>query len=342
MKKRIFTLMLTFVIISSLLGGCSGNKNEDGISTKLVVYTSANEDQINTIIPMFEKETGIKVELIAAGTGELYKRLESEKENPYADVLWGSSKQQTAGRYDLFEEYTSPNDEFLHESGINETGYLTSFNTTGSCLLVNTDLIGDIQIEGYRDLLNPELKGRIAHADPANSSSSFNHLTNMLLAIGGDYESKEGWDYVGELIKNLDGKVASSSGAVHKSVADGEYIVGLTYEGIAMSYVKSGAPVKIVYPEEGTVFINAIAGIVKNAKNMDNAKKFIDFLISKEAQDAFGTELTNRPLRKDAELGGHMIPLEDIKVIYEDEEYVIENKAEIVDQYIELFTELQE
>lgn len=342
MKNRILALALCLILSFGLLTACNESAKNVEDENVLVIYTSANEDQVNVLIPMFEKETGIKVELITAGTGELYKRLESEQENPYADVLWGSSKQQTAGRYDLFEEYVSPNDKYLYENGQNTTGYLTSFNTTGSCLIVNTNLAGDIEINGYADLLNPALKGKIAHADSANSSSAFNHLTNMLLAMGGDYESEEGWGYVAEFIKNLDGKVASGSGNVPKSVADGEYIVGLTYEGLGMSYVNSGAPVKVVYPEEGTVFINAIAGIVKNAKHIENAKKFIDFLISKEAQDAIGTELTNRPLRRDAALGDSMLPLDEINVIEEDETYVIEHKADLAEKYTELFTELQD
>src|SRR5690625_7847272 len=89
-----------------------------------------------------------------------------------------------------------------------------------------SDLIGDIEINGYKDLLNPELKGKIAAADPASSSSAFAQLTNMLLAMGGDYTSDKGWDYVAALVENLDGKVASGSGDVHKGVADGEYVVG--------------------------------------------------------------------------------------------------------------------
>src|SRR5690625_6653663 len=54
-----------------------------------------------------------------------------------------------------------------------------------------SDLIGDIEINGYKDLLNPELKGKIAAADPASSSSAFAQLTNMLLAMGGDYTRSE-------------------------------------------------------------------------------------------------------------------------------------------------------
>lgn len=341
--KKIIALVTAVVLSLTALVGCGGGKTADTKteSKKLVVYSPNSEAIINTIIPMFEKETGIKVELVSAGTGELLKRLQSEKENPYADVMFGGSRSQFVQLPDLFEKYTSPNDKDLMDGHQNTTGYITSYVADGSVLLVNTNLVGDIKIEGYADLLNPALKGKIATADPSSSSSAFAQLTNMLLAMGGDYTSQKGWDYVKQLFTNIDGKIASGSGACHKSVANGEYVVALTYEDPSASYVKSGAPVKIVYPKEGTVFLDAAAGIVKGAKNMDNAKKFIDFIISKNAQDAFGSQLTNRPLRKDAALGTYMTAMDKIKLITEDTAYVDKNKSAIVQKYTDIFTSIK-
>lgn len=344
--KKIIALVAAVTLSAATLVGCGGSAST-GTSTststskdskKLVVYSPNSEAIINMIIPMFEKETGIKVELVSAGTGELLKRLDSEKDKPYADVMFGGSRSQFVQKPELFEKYVSPNDKDLMDGHHNTTGYITPYVADGSVLLVNTNLIGDIKIEGYADLLNPALKGKIATADPASSSSAFAQLTNMLLAMGGDYTSDKGWDYVKKLTANWDGKVASGSGAAHKSVADGEYVVALTYEDPSASYVKSGAPVKIVYPKEGTVFLDAAAAIVKGANNMDNAKKFIDFIISKEAQDAFGTQLTNRPLRKGVELGSYMTPMDKIHLINEDTNYVDKHKSEIVQKYTEIFT----
>lgn len=343
--KKMISIVTVLTLVMVLLAACgasnSGGSGSEKASTKLVVYTPNSEDIINTIIPMFEKETGITVELVSAGTGELVKRLQSEKENPYADVMFGGSQATLMGNLDLFTEYTSPNDKDLMEGHRNESGFLTSYAADGSVLLVNTNLVGDIKIESYEDLLNPALKGKIASADPASSSSAFAQLTNMLKAKGGDYTSDKGWNYVSELVKNLDGKIASGSGAAHKSVADGEYIVALTYEDPSVSYVKSGAPVKVVYPSEGAVFLDAGSAVVKGAKNEENAKKFIDFIISQEAQDAFGTELTNRPLRTGAKVGSHMTPMSEINIIEEDKAYVRDNKAQIVEKYTDTFTKLQ-
>ncbi|WAA13096.1 ABC transporter substrate-binding protein [Fervidibacillus halotolerans] len=340
MKKAFSIFMVLLLMVS--LAACGGNSEDgDGDSNKLVIYTPNSEDMLNLLIPMFEEETGIEVELVTAGTGELIKRLESEKDNPYADVLFGGSKAQVLNYPELFEEYVSVNNDDMLEGHKNVDGFLTPYTADGSVILVNTDLIGDIEINGYADLLNPELKGKIIGADPLSSSSAFAHLTNMLLAMGG-YESDEAWDYVKQLLEIMDGKVASSSGAVHKGVADGEYVVGLTYEDPAASYVLDGAPVEVVYMEEGTVFLDAGVEIIKGANNLENAKKFIDFVTSKAAQDALGGELTNRPLRADAEVGDHMVPYEEINVIMEDEEYVKNNRDKILERYTEVFTDVQE
>ncbi|OPA76247.1 iron ABC transporter substrate-binding protein [Paenibacillus selenitireducens] len=339
--KRFSILLLACMLVMGALSACGNSESESAASNKLVVYSPNSEEIIKTIIPMFEKQTGITVELVTAGTGEIVKRLQSEKQNPYADVMFGGSMAGYREHADLYEPYVSPEDENLIEGHRNTTGFATPFVSDGSVLLVNKNLIGDIKIESYADLLNPKLKGKIASADPASSSSAFAQLTNMLKAMGGDYESDKGWDYVSKLIENLNGKIASGSGAVHKSVADGEYVVGLTYEDPSSTYVKNGAPVEVVYPKEGAVFLDAASAVIKGAPHMDNAKKFIDFILSKEAQDAFGTQLTNRPLRQDTKLGDYMTPYANINMIDEDTDYVSANKSKIVEHYIDLFTSIK-
>jgi len=246
-----------------------------------------------------------------------------------------------ANNLDLLDEYVSVNNDALPEEYQNVAGKITLYCMDGSNLLVNKNLIGDIEINGYADLLNPDLKGKIIMGDPASSGSAFAHLTNMLLAMGGDYTSEAGWNYVEQLLGQTEGKVANSSSAVHKSVADGENVVALTYEDPSASYVRDGAPVEVVYMEEGVVYLASATGIIKGCKNKENAQKFIDFIISKEAQDVFGTQLTARPIRPDAELGDYWMPLDEMKLIYEDYDYVQEHREEILDHYKEIITSLE-
>ncbi len=315
-------------------------KTSGNTSKKLVVYTPASEDLIDKIIPAFEKETGIKVEVVAASTGELLTRIKSEAANPIADVMWGGSPSLIMPLKDNFENYISPNDKYLESEFKNAEGYITRYSSTCPVLLVNTNLAGNIQINGYEDLLNPALKGKIAFGDASSSSSSFNHLENMLFAMGknNDPNSNEAWAYVKAFLENLDGKIASSSSIVHKGVADGEYIVGLTYEEPAVGYLKDGAPVKVVYMKEGVIFKQSASYIIKNAKNLENAKLFSDFLLSEYVQNVLGLETANRPVRSDAKLAEYKTPISNIKTIKDNVMWGVDNKEKVIARYMDLLT----
>lgn len=303
----------------------------------LVVYCPHPLEFINPLVSEFESQTGIKVEVIAAGTGELLKRVESEQANPLGDIFWGGSLSTMKPQMNLFEDYQSVNEEFVREDMKNVEGPLTRFTDIPSVIMVNTDLIGNIEVNGYEDLLNPELKGKIACADPSKSSSSYEHLINMLYAMGNG-EPETGWDYVNKLCENLDGKLLSGSSAVYKGVADGEYVVGLTFEEGAAKYVADGAPVEIVYMEEGVISKPDGVYIIKNAKNIDNAKLFIDFITGKDAQTIIVEQLNRRSVRTDVASPSYLLPKEEMNIIFDDEDLVVEKKEEWLSKFNDIFT----
>ena len=62
-----------------------------GAQQRVVLYTS-NEATLNKLIAgEFEKATGIAVDVISAGSGVVIKRLQSEKDRPQGDLVWGIS-----------------------------------------------------------------------------------------------------------------------------------------------------------------------------------------------------------------------------------------------------------
>ena len=342
-KNKISKLLLSMTIMSVVLAGCGSKTSSDQGNTSsggdqvLTVYTARSESLNNAVIPNFEKDTGIKVDIIVAGTGELTKRVESEKNNPMGDIFWAADETMLSGKKDLFMEYVSPEDANMMESFKNKTGYFSPAFADPTVFIVNKNLIGDIRMKGFQDLLNPELKGKIAFGDPANSSSAFQSLAAMLYAMGdGDPMSDKAWDFVEAFIKNLDGKMTSSSGQLHKSVADGEYPVGLTWEDPVANYIKNGAPVDVVFPEEGAIFPGESVQIIKDAKNVENAKKFVDYMLSEKIQNLVGSELTVRPLREGSTLASYMVPTDDIKLVDNyDEGWVSENKDTITTKFNE-------
>ena len=330
--------IISILIVLSLCFGCSSEKSES--SNALVIYCPHPLDFINPLVDDFKaKNPDINVDVIAAGTGELLKRVESEKDNPLGDILWGGTVTMAKAKIDLFENYTSTNEVNIADIYKNTEGPLTRCTAVPSVLMVNTNLSGNTKIEGYEDLLNPALKGKIAFADPSASSSSFEHLDNMLYAMGNGNPEK-GWDYVKKLCANLDGKLLSGSSAVYKGVADSEYTVGLTFEEGGANYVALGSPIKLVYMKEGVIIKPDGIYIIKGAKNMENAKRFVDYATSYDAQKTITEKLNRRSVRNDLPPSEILLSVDKINIINDDEKVVDSNKQKWLDKFRDIFTSI--
>lgn len=331
-------LAALFLLVSALAGCSRGSDKE------VVIYSPNSDTEIAAVIPAFEKATGIRVILHSMGTGEVLARLDAEKANPQADINWGAV---TAGFFadhpDLYEYYISPNDKNLPKEYQSYNGYFTYTKLSGSAaLLVNEDVFAEIGLDpdeftGYKDLLRPELKGRIAMGDPATSSSAWAELTNMLLVMGDEPYDEKAWAFVEALIGQLNGDIISSSSRIYRATSDGEYAVGVSYEDPCVSLLEGGAEnLRVVYPEEGAVWLPAGVAIVKGAKNMESAKAFIDFAISEEGQRVYvGT--TIRPVMTSIEnTNPYMRPFSEIKMAYEDIDYCASMRAEWVERWLDI------
>ena len=310
-------------------------------SKTLVIYSPNSDTEVENIIPAFEEATGIEVELLSMGTGECVTRIDSEKDNPQADVMWGGMNYGVYVQHpDLWQDYTSPNESLIDEGyRQGDVKAYSNSNLSGSgCLIINKTLAAElgVEIKGYADLLNPALKGKIASGDPTKSSSAWAELTNMLLVMGDEPYDEKAWEYVTELVANLDGIQLDSSSSVYKGVAEGEYVVGISYEDPCIRMLASGADVEVVYPAEGAVWLPAATAIVKGAPHEENAKAFIDFQLSDAGQSIYAN-LTTRAVNSSLPLGNeYMKPFSEINVVYEDIPYCAEHKTEWQARYAEI------
>ena len=308
------------------------NRDSSAHPDKLVVVSPHPMDFMIPLIREFENETGIEVELYSRGTAEA---IDSIRTNADVDVLWGGSLLTVGPYIDSFYAYRTENRDFFADDFKSAGDEFTCFSNVPSVIMINKDLIGDIKIEGYADLLNPELKGQIAYADPGRSSSSFEHLVNMLFAMGGG-NPDAGWDYVEQLIGNLDGVLLGSSSAVYTGVANGEFKVGLTFEEAAVTMLKNDKHIGIVYMTEGVVSTPDGICISKNSSRLDKAKCFADFMTSRNAQRFMASDLGRRSVRTDVEASGMVIPFSEINSISVDKETVVSSK----DAWLERFDAL--
>ena len=255
-------------------------------------------------------------------------------------MVFGGGESSYSEYKHVFQDYVSPEDANLIENCRNTLGYCTNYNLDCAILMYNTDLIGDIEINGYADLLNPALKGKIVFADPQASSSSFEHLVNMLYAMGTDGQPN-GWDYVKEFCKQLPNGCVNSSSAVYKGVADGEYTVGLTFEQGAATYVSQGN-VKVVYMNEVVIIRGDGVYIVKDCPNVVSARAFLDWLTGYDAQVYMNETQFRRTIRKDVPETNAMQSMSSINVIKDDETVASEHKREWIEMFQEALVDAAE
>jgi iron(III) transport system substrate-binding protein len=302
MKRSIFLSSVLFVILVFAVFG-TPQKDAAEVSNKLVLYTPVADTVLQTMLPPFEDATGIQVETIAAASGEVFARIQAERDNPACDITWIPAIYAFQDRT-LWEPYVSVNNGELPKQYQTSDGIINLVNRTCPAIIYNKNLV-NFDITGYADLLRPELVGKIAHGDAARSSSAYQHLQNMLYDIGkGDPMAPAAWDYVEKFLRQLSGRIVGSSGTIHRGVVDGEFAVGLTWDTPAYTYLSQNIEhVKMVMMKEGVIYEVSGACIIKNAPHLANAKKFVDFLTSKTGQSILGSKDPGAsPIREDIEI----------------------------------------
>lgn len=313
-------------------------------TNSLVLYTSGSTSEYELTVKLFnEAYPDIEVEIVSAGTGELSSRIVAEKENPAGDVLMGGGVSTYEGIAECLDDYKSKNFDEIYEAFQPTSLKSTPCYINVNSIIVNKTLASElgVTIDGWESLTDERLKGKIAFADPSASSSALEQLINMLAAMSTTDSPDGGWEFVQRFLKNLDGKSSSSSSACYKGVVEGEYVVGLTNEDKAISYLSAGADVNVVYAKEGIDLRTGNLGIIKGGPNPYNARLFVDFVISKDCQTAMEKELCVRPVNKNVPMTTEgRIATDDIVSIPYPTDWVKENSDSVKVQFQDTWTSL--
>ncbi len=334
-RKIIAAAIFVFVVVIMMVIFFNigyGQPDKDTAQEKLVVVSPHPAPFIIPLINEFESETGIKVKALQCGTS---KALELIKSNADIDVLWGGSILSVGESEGAFLPYKTENIDSFYENFKDVGEGFTCFTDVPSVLMINTDLIGDIEVKGYEDLLNPRLKGKIAFADPSGSSSSFEHLTNMLYAMGNG-NPEDGWDYVEKFSDQLNGVILQSSSEVYEGVSSGKFLVGLTFEEAALTMINQDKHIKIVYMEEGILSTPDGVYINKNTKHADSAKKFVDFMTAYNTQKYITAKLGRRSVRRDVEASVLVTPKEELNIVEADRDVVGSSKNKWLSRFSDM------
>lgn len=352
--KKYLSLGLATMLACSLVG-CGGQDdpkptnepgtevadNEKGeVTGKIVIYTPMDDAQ-QTIVEevWYNHYPDCEIEWLNDSVGTLMTKIETEASNPYADVLLGGLFESDDDSYHKnLDKYIPENVDELIVTDPN--GYYTYLDIQVMALIVNTELekqLG-VEINSYEDLLDPKLKGYVIMPDPSASSSGFRQYTTMLRVCGdGEFGDDASWDFIKKLMGNL--VTTNSSSTVYRSVMDGEYVAGLSWESIVEQLIKNGAEnVKLIYPTEGNTACATGGAIVKNCPNRAAAEALIDLLGTQEMQEKRADANCVRGTNANFQYPGYPTD-EEINMQPLDFPYIAEHKPELLDDWATLWEE---
>ena len=258
--------------------------------TTLTVYTALETDQLKAYQEGFNKANpDIEITWVRDSTGVVTTKLLAEKANPKADVIWGLAATSMA----IFE-----NEGMLvpyAPAGLNRLTpqYRDSKNPPtwvgmdvwGATICFNTAEAAKKNIpkpETWKDLTKPVYKGQIVMPHPASSGTGFLDVTAWLQISG----EAEGWKFMDGLHENVAQYMHSGSRPC-ATAANGEYVIGISFEYRANREKVQGKPIELVFPKEGLGWDLEATGIHKGTKNLAAAQKLVDWSITDDAMKLY-------------------------------------------------------
>ncbi|MEJ8543760.1 putative 2-aminoethylphosphonate ABC transporter substrate-binding protein [Brevibacillus borstelensis] len=300
--KRWYHPLLASLLLLSVAAGCGqapGTQSQQSTasagsdasdSSELTVYTALEDDQIKSYLESFkQRHPETKINIVRDSTGVITAKLLAEKENPQADVIWGvaATSLLVLDQQGMLEGYSPKGIERVSTEfkDTQEPAHWVGIDAWETAFAVNTTELAKQNLpipQSYEDLIKPEYKGMITMPNPASSGTGYLTVSALLQLKG----EQEGWAYLAKLHENM--AVYTHSGSKPaKMAASGEYPIGISFGYRAIAEKQKGAPVEVVFPQEGSGWDVEANALVKKQTIKPAAKEFLDWAISDEAMKAY-------------------------------------------------------
>lgn len=268
----------------ALMGAASANAGS------ITVYTALEEEEIADYVKAAKADMpNVEINVLRLSTGDLGARLLAEAGNPQADVIWGwaVTAMMNPEILNMLEAYKASGSEKLGAAyrdaegrWFAPTGYMGAF-------CVNTERLkakGLPMPTSWKDLENPAFKGEVVMPDPNSSGTGYLHVNAVLQTMGAD----KGWAQLKAVDPNM-AQYTSSGSKPCKAARAGEYTVGASLAFTALKSIEAGYPLAMVFPEGGVGYELEASGLMASSKNKSDAKRFLDWTMSKSATDLYGS-----------------------------------------------------
>jgi len=330
-----FMLVLTFVVASAFTGGVGQCAPKGG---EVLFYSAMIDYPMSRLMTAFEEDTGIKGSWVTMSTGEMIARALAEKKNPQADIIIGLASEaiESVREEGIFLAYRSPVRKDIPAEYYDEEGVWCAFSLAALSIGINTERweskYGDKPYPSkWEDLVDPAFKGEIVIPSPLHSGTAYTFLATIFFAIG----EEKGWEYLTKLDKNV-AYYTTSGAAPIRAVASGEFTLGLTFSQDQLMVAAAGYPIKIAFPKKTGPEITSMA-IIRDGPNPDGAKKFVDWMLGKKAQQMHSDLQFQPSPRSDVILPPGAIPLAELDLVEYDFIWAAENRDRIIEEWSQRF-----
>jgi iron(III) transport system substrate-binding protein len=299
----------------------------------ITVYTSQPQDQMTKVIEAFNADhPEIKVELFRSGTTEVMAKLQAEYAagNSPADVILiaDTVAMTQLKNDDRLLAYTDAPVEGINPAFIDadKTYFGTKVITTG--IIYNTNLVKTAP-KSWNDLLAADAAKSLIMPSPLYSGAAVIHVGTI------SQQPDFGWAYYEKLAEA--GAVAGQgNGTVVEAVARGEKAYGIIIEYMALNAKKKGSPVDFVFPAEGVSSITQPVAVLKGSDQVEAAKTFVAWQLSKAAQAQAAAQGYFPILPGVAQPEGYPA-LTTLKILPADSDAMLKADKETKEKFAELF-----
>lgn len=291
------TAVAVAVAATTLTAGCGGTGSGASASgTTLTVYSADGlATWYKSRFDKFTKDTGIAVNLVEAGSGEVVSRVEKEQSNPQADLLVTLPPFiQKADKSGLLVSSGADTKGIAADQVGPEARYVPIVDNTLS-FIVNP--AASPAPATWDDLLAGRFKGKLQYSTPGQAGDGTAVLVLLQHLLG-----KPGaLDYLTKLQANNVGP-SSSTGKLQPKVSNGELLVANGDVQMNLGSIKDdGSKFTIFIPAHNgtrtTLSLPYVAGVTKGAPHAEDAKKLLAYLLSDDVQKTVEPEALGIPVR---------------------------------------------
>ena len=296
-------------------------------------YTSTPVAAGQYIANEFEKQTGIKVEMLRTGGQGVIRRFMQEAESGRINVdvitMSDMSAANAMTRRGLFVPFKPLGFDKVVAEAKDPAGHYIAQRLTLVGMVARNDKVASADLpRTWTDLTQSKYKGLLVMADPS--------FTAIQLAVVATLSKKYGWQFYEALRKN-DTLIVQGHEQVYDMVKRGERVIAAESSDPRI-YAEGKVPPNMtsIFPAVGSIVVPSPTAIIKGSPHPNAAKLFAQFNLRQEIQRKFAQEGRLSP-RADVAPPEGLPRLDQIEPFPVDYDYIENNTRQLKAKFAEIF-----